>query len=73
MAVCLLFGPSMAAERTIFLIAESFGLWDLQLWSQDGLEPFGELLEAPAGAETVGDGVEGSPAEVDADVWWEVG
>ena len=44
MAVCRLFGPRMTAERTFFVTAESFGLWGPQLWSQEWLEPFGELL-----------------------------
>ena len=45
-AVCHLFGPRMTTSRSIFFTAESFGLWDPQLWSQEGLEPFGELLGA---------------------------
>ena len=48
-AVCHLFGPGMFTSWTIFFTAENFGPWDPQLWSEESLEPFGELLEASGG------------------------
>ena len=46
MAVCHLFGPRMTTSKPIFFTTSNFGLGDPQLWAQEALETFGELLEA---------------------------